>query len=378
MERKRKLKNMNKHNNRNYKMKGLSLFSCGGISEYYLADTDIEIKVANELISERCQFYNLNYPNVDMIEGDITNEEVFQRIMNSSIHEGVEFIIATPPCQTFSNAGARDMNDLRTNLISYVFRSITTLKPKYVLIENVPAFIKSKIPFEFEFMENEPPYVVRVLFEKFCETSGYHFEWKILNSKDFETPQSRKRCIILLSRKDVKVWKHPGIVTKTPLTVRQTIGHLPSIESGESTDIKWHFARKHADRHILWMRHTPTGKSAFENEIHFPQKSNGERIRGYGTTYKRIDWDSPCPTITMSSGSISSQNNVHPGRLLEDGTYSDARAMSVYELLLLNGLDDKWIHNGIDLKQEKLIRDLLGESFPPKFAYHIISSLPKN
>ena len=48
-----------------------------------------------------------------------------------------------------------------------------------------------------------------------------------------------------------------------------------------------------------------------------------------------MHWDKPAPTITMKNGSISSQNNVHPGRLLPNGTYSDARVLTVAELSIL-------------------------------------------
>jgi DNA (cytosine-5)-methyltransferase 1 len=40
----------------------------------------------------------------------------------------------------------------------------------------------------------------------------------------------------------------------------------------------------------------------------------------------------------MCNGAISSQNNVHPGRKLPNGTYSDARVLTIYELMLLTGI----------------------------------------
>ena len=57
----------------------------------------------------------------------------------------------------------------------------------------------------------------------------------------------------------------------------------------------------------LWQTHTD--KTAFENEIYFPQK-DGRKIKGYTTTYKRMEWDKPVPNINMANGSISSQNNI--------------------------------------------------------------------
>lgn len=155
-----------------------------------------------------------------------------------------------------------------------------------------------------------------------------------------------------------------GRTGKNPwVTVREAIGHLPSIEAGESSDIKWHFARKHPARQVEAMAHTPEGHSAWENKDYYPQKENGERIKAYSTTYRRIKWDEPAPTITMRNDAISSQMNVHPGRKNDDGTYSDARVLTPLELMLLSSLPADW--NIPDDTPEILIRECIGESIPP-------------
>ena len=76
----------------------------------------------------------------------------------------------------------------------------------------------------------------------------------------------------------------------------------------------------------------------------------------------------------MSSGSISSQNNVHPGRKLNNDTYSDARALTIYELMLLNSIKKDW--NIPKMATDKLLRHLFGESVPPMFMKNIILTLP--
>ena len=347
-------------------MKGLSLFACSGIAEYYLDKTAVDIVLANELLQERCDIYKHFYPDVEIIQGDI-NEEL-NNIISKSKDLHIDFIIATPPCQSFSNAGRKKIKDKRTPLFLTLINVIKEVKPKYALIENVPAFMTSKYD-----EKNE-----ETIQEKFNKELGelYIINTKILNAKDYEVPQSRKRSITLLSLKTETEWAHPKKIPNI-ITVRDVIGHLPSLESGESSEIhKWHKARNHNDNHIKWMSYTPTGKTAFLNEVHFPQK-DGRKIKGYNTTYKRIEWDSPSPTITMSSGSISSQNNVHPGtKYIKNGEtlYDNARSLTVYEIMLLTGLDDKW---DPPTTNEKLIRDIIGESVPPKFIYNIIKNLPR-
>ena len=354
-------------------MNGLSLFACGGISEYYFDEkSKVNICVANELLEKRCKFYKTVYPNNTIIQGDITDKKVYDEIIKVAKEKNVEFIIATPPCQSFSVAGKMDKNkdDLRSFLFMNVLNAIRDLKPKYILIENVVKFMNATIKQDSLIIN------IRDIIDNFCKKEGYSFDTCVLDAKDYGTPQSRKRSITLISRDDVNKWVI-NVPKKKIITVMETIGHLKSLESGEyDGEIKWHKSKKHNERHIRWIKHTPSGKSAFENEIHFPQKECGTRIKGYSTTYKRITWDKPSPTITMANGSISSQNNCHPGRDNGDGTFSDARVLTIHELVLLNGLDEYWIPNSVEYKDEKLLRDLIGESFPPKFCKSIVDTLP--
>ena len=52
-------------------LKGASLFASAGIAEYYLRETGIDICVANELLPERARLYRHQYPDTDMICGNI-------------------------------------------------------------------------------------------------------------------------------------------------------------------------------------------------------------------------------------------------------------------------------------------------------------------
>lgn len=354
------------------KIKGLSLFACSGIAEYYLNKTDVEIVLANELLQERCDIYKHFYPEAEIIQGDIDKKS--NDIISKSKELGIDFIMATPPCQSFSNAGGKNINDKRTPLFLTLIKIIKEVKPKYVLIENVPSFMTSRYNKQEEEKKEEEPEIIQDRFNKELGNS-YIITTKILNSKDYEVPQARKRSITLLSLKTEPEWKHPKKIPKL-ITVRDAIGHLPPLESGEVSEIhKWHKAKCHNDNHIKWMSHTPTGQTAFKNEVEYPQK-DGRKIKGYNTTYKRIEWDRPSPTITMSSGSISSQNNVHPGNKYEkngETLYDNARALTVYEIMLLTGLDDNW---DPPTTNEKLVRDIIGEAVPPKFLYHIIKNIP--
>lgn len=345
-------------------IRGTSLFSNIGISETYFQRNNLDIVVANELIQKRCDFFSYLYPKANMICGDITNEKIFKKIVKKHKENSCDFLIATPPCQGMSIAGKMNPKDPRNKLIIQVIEFIKETKPSNILIENVPAMLKFSI-----IVKGEPVRIVDYI-EKSLSPLGYIVNYDVLDAADYNTPQYRKRAIFLISR--LRHWKFPK--KSRHISVRETIGDLPSLESGEVSSTKYHNAKKHNCNHILWMKHTPTGKSAFENNVHYPKKDN-RKIKGYPTTYKRIEWDKPAPTITMCNGAISSQNNVHPGILKNDGTYSDARVLSILEIIRLMGLPDDWPIP--KWASDNFIRQVIGEGFPPKFAEELIKTMPR-
>ncbi len=345
-------------------IKGTSLFTNIGISETYFKDNGIDIVLANELIQKRCDFFSFLYPGSEMICGDITNEKVFKTLVEKHKEKKCDFLIATPPCQGMSVAGKMNPNDPRNTLIIQVIHFIKETRPSNIIMENVPGILK------FSILVNNRPIKIIDYIKENLEPLEYTINYNVLDAADYNTPQYRKRAIFLISK--IRKWNFPK--KSKHITVREVIGDLPSLESGETSNIKYHSAKVHNDNHILWMKHTPTGKTAFDNPVFYPQKDQ-RRIKGYSTTYKRIDWDRPAPTVTMCNGAISSQNNVHPGRLKSDGTYSDARVLSILEIIRIMGLPDDWPIPS--WASDNFIRQVIGEGFPPRFAESCIKTMPR-
>lgn len=369
------------NSNSNKKMiNGLSLFANVGVAETYLKGEGIEIKVANELLENRAKFYQHLYPDCNMICGDIHDK--FDEILQLAKENNCKFLIATPPCQGMSVAGKRDYSDTRNLLIFQVFKMIDELSPDYVLIENVPQLLNYK-------MEHEGRIITINEYINIKYSSVYHInKQKVVLAEDYSVPQHRKRAIILMSK--TGQWEYPE-KDKKWVTVRDAIGDFPSIEAeireeeyknffGNQEEKKveakkfnkWHFPPTHPWRHVEIMMHTPSGHSAFENEVYYPRRIDGKRVSGYNTTYKRMKWDEPAPTITLCNGAISSQCNVHPGRKLEDGRYSDARVLTIAELLKLSTLPLDW--NIPSWANENLIRNVIGEGIPPLLIKKIVAN----
>ena len=303
-------------------MNGCSLFANVGIAETFLETQNIKIKVANELIEKRASFYSDLYPNCNMVVGDITDKKIYQKLLTQAKKHKCEFLLITPPCQGMSVAGKMSEVDKRNYLITYAVQFIKDLKPKHVILENVPQMLTTTIKIKGKKITIKE-YLIK-------ELKSYTLNFKVIDSSDYGIPQVRKRAFVLISKNEK--WEFPKPKNKK-ISVREAIGHLPSLESGEKSKIKFHYAKTHSKRHVIPLKHTPTGKTALHNKKFYPKKPNGDKVKGFATTYKRIDWDRPAPTITMCNGSVSSQNNVHPGRLKKDGTYSDARVLTLKEIL---------------------------------------------
>lgn len=307
-------------------LNGVSLFANVGIAETYLNEIGINICVANEIDEKRAEFYHYLYPNVDMIVGDITNNEIQRVIINKCKEKNIDFLMATPPCQGMSLAGKMDPLDKRNQLIYYAIEMIKKIKPKYVLLENVPQQLKTKIRFNNNLLLI-PEYIHKELDENY-----FFAKQSLISAMDYDVPQMRKRNIFLLSRKDQKyIWEVPN--KHKIITLKDAIYDLPPVDpilkEGIEETLKifpdffskkekaenlspFHHPPTHAKKHVIAMMHTPSGCTAFDNKFYYPKKDNGERVNGHYNTYRRLAWDKPCRTITQNSGVISSLTCVHP------------------------------------------------------------------
>lgn len=375
------------------KYRVLSLFANIGVAEAYLKEIGISVPVANEVDTRRAALYKRIYPETEVICGDITNITTFNNIISASRKAKVNVIMATPPCQGMSTAGPKDEEDERNKLSLYAFEAINILKPKYAVIENVPEYISTYIKHNGS---------NRLLTDILTEQLGgeYNISVNVINTEDYEVPQSRERMIILLSEKTQKItWTIPD-KSRNKVTMRDAIGWIPSIDPFikdlDKDDFirlfpyyeerkkaalaisPWNIPPVHVYRQVLAMQHTPTGHTAFDNPIYKPVKDNGEFVRGYHNTYKRQNWDAPAYTVTMDNRKISSQGNVHPGR--PDGVdsngdqlYSDARTLTLFELMLIMSIPKDWPVPADT--QEAFLRRIIGEGIPPLFVKKLFMKL---
>ena len=163
-----------------------SLFSgIGGIDLGFI-QAGFDIVWANEMDAAACRTYRHNFPNTNLIEGDI------KRIATSDIPD-CDVLTAGFPCQPFSIAGLqKGFKDRDGNLFFEITRIIDAKRPKVVFLENVP-----------NLMEHDNGKTFLVIFNGLAQF-GYTVYYRVLASNDYgNLPQIRKRIYIVAIREDI-------------------------------------------------------------------------------------------------------------------------------------------------------------------------------
>jgi len=161
------------------------LFSGAGGSELGLKMSGLKTIVANDNDKYACETYRYNNPEVNLICGDISKEQVQKEILDSINHYKVDLVFGGPPCQGFSLAGKRLLDDPRNYLFIPFLQLLQKISPKIVIMENVPGILSMDGGIFFENISN--------LFSQI----NYRVFAKILLAANYGVPQIRRRVFIL-------------------------------------------------------------------------------------------------------------------------------------------------------------------------------------
>ena len=354
-----------------------SLFANVGIGTYYLHNQNINCAVANELLDERAEWHNYIYPEAKMVQGDITDPEVYNELVELHKQHGCKLVLASPPCQSFSKANTSKgkASDIRTPLFRTNLDFIRDTNPDYALIENVPDFLNAK-PEQLKNILGT--LTIGEYIKQELENMGYVVNIGVYSAADYGTAQDRQRAIILAAKKELGVWKFPK-KDKFRKLLFEAIGDLPSLEPGQQDPERpMHYALDLPACQIEFLKHTPTASSAWQNKKEYrPVNVDGsESCAQFKASFSRKDWNKPSNTVLTGSDSIGGMINIHPGRPLSDGTYSDCRPLSILELFRITGLPDDYPIPEKFIKNDKLIREVIGECFAPLHVARLMTTMP--
>jgi DNA (cytosine-5)-methyltransferase 1 len=168
-------------------MKSIDLFSGAGGLSCGLQQAGFQPLLANELVPQYAETYQANHPDTEVIVGDIRSVCELSLKQHLGISEGeIDLVAGGPPCQGFSiNAPIRTLDDVRNHLFKDFLRIVSSIKPKAILIENVPGIISLGRGTVVEQIHKE------------LKSMGYSVEHKILFAGHYGVPQMRFRTVFI-------------------------------------------------------------------------------------------------------------------------------------------------------------------------------------
>jgi DNA (cytosine-5)-methyltransferase 1 len=189
---------------------------CGGSSLGYSMAGYREL-LAVEWDDNAVATFRLNFPEVPVYHGDIAKLSVGECLEMTGLQPGeLDVLDGSPPCQGFSTAGKRQLDDPRNNLFMEYIRLLRGLQPKVFVAENVSGMVKGKMKLVF----------AEVLRE--LKASGYKVSARLMNAMYFHVPQSRERLIFVGVREDLGMKpSHPKAEAR-PYTVREAFENVPA------------------------------------------------------------------------------------------------------------------------------------------------------
>jgi len=193
----------------------ISTFAGGGGSSTGYMMAGYRELLAVEWDDNAVETLRLNYPHMDIYHGDIAKLTVDEVLNRTGLQPGqLDVLDGSPPCQGFSTAGKRMMDDPRNQLFREYVRLLRGLQPKVFVMENVSGMVKGKMKLVFAEILQE------------LKASGYRVSARLLNAMYFHVPQSRERMIFIGVREDLDIEpSHPKAESR-PITVRDAWGKL--------------------------------------------------------------------------------------------------------------------------------------------------------
>ena len=316
----------------------ISTFACGGGSSLGYSMAGFRELLANEWDDNAVQTFKLNFPDVPVIQGDIAKLTVEEVLNIIGLKPGeLDVFDGSPPCQGFSTAGKRVMDDPRNGLYKEYVRLLRGLQPKVFVMENVSGMVKGKMKLIFAEILRE------------LKASGYKVSARLLNAMYFNVPQSRQRMIFIGVRNDL------GIEPSHPEA--ESNGFSPKIAFDNCKDDE---IKPLPD----WLKEVAKYIDA-GNYNHISVKRAFKNIRGKtggSQSTSRLSWSRVSCTLCKSE--IVSSGIIHP-----DGE----RYLTIGEMKRISSFPDEFVLVGE--RKDKVNR--LGNSVPPLFMRSIANHIRK-
>lgn len=323
------------------KPKAIDIFSgCGGLTTG-LRKAGFSVVAGVEIEEAASRVFSLNHPKTHLWTEDIVGLSTRRIKSKLNLRVGeLDLLAGCPPCQGFSRVrtlnGGCSIEDERNELIFEFARLVRTLKPKAVMLENVPGLADDSRMHQFTAE---------------LTSLGYSAKQKILDVAEYGVPQRRRRLILLAGRNGEISFARPA---RSKKTVREAIGQLP--KSGESGD-EAHDIPELRSRKIkkLISLIPKDGGSRRDLPPRF-QLDCHKKCDGFKDVYGRMAWDDVSPTLTTGCFNPSKGRFLHP---------EENRNITMREAALLQSFPISY-KLPADLGKSALAKQI-GNALPPEF-----------
>ena len=333
----------------------LDLFcGCGGLSlGFEMAGFEVEMAIDNW--EDALVTYRHNREGVKAINADLLNLDP-KEIADQYGMSDVDVIIGGPPCQGFSVAGKRIIDDERNKLYKSFVRFVEFFQPRAFVMENVPNILSMGEG------------IIRDAIIKDFSDLGYIVSYKVLMASDYGVPQNRRRAIFVGLRD--RAFSFPEKTIEEPVTTYDALSDLPewSIEDGEEYPVV------PMSDYQKMIREGAEKLYNHQASIHTPETQRIIAMVPDGGNYKclpeemwslrkvHIAWtrmNSKRPCFTIDTGH---RHHFH---------YKYNRVPTVREAARIQSFPDKFVFLGSRTSQNKQV----GNAVPPYMAYAIAKQL---
>ncbi len=282
---------------------GAGGLSCGFVMAGYTPIASVE-NMPQAVATYKYNFVDKKGFDENVEIRDIRQKKVKENLYSSVKGKNIDVIVGGFPCQGFSMAGNRIVTDKRNTLYLDMLEIVNHLKPKVVVMENVPGLrsmlggkIEEKIINDFEKI-------------------GYKINVTILNAADYYTPQTRRRVIFIGNRIGVLNYHPKPLLTEENyITTKEAIGDLMTLKPSPLFN---HVPTKHSEDMKKRLKAVKEGSSLYEN---------------YSDSWKKCPWNKPSCTVKENHGAV----NIHPKL---------PRVLTARELARLQSFPDDFIFQG--------------------------------
>jgi len=313
---------------------------CGGLT-VGLKRAGFRVLGALDIDPLSIKTYKANHRDVTLWERDIRELDPQELLDTLGLKKGgLDLLAGCPPCQGFSTMrtlnGAVRVDDPRNDLLMEFERFVDALRPRVVMLENVPGLADDK------------------LFSVFCrrlKTLGYRGDHRILNAADYGVPQRRRRLIYLAGMGlDIPFAEKNG----RQRTVKEAIGGLP--KAGQSGDPVHDMPENRTPKVLDIIRLIPKDGGSRRDLPEEFQLECHKRCSGFKDVYGRMAWIDVAPTITSGCFNPSKGRFLHP---------EENRAITMREAALLQGFPRRYKFPITDNKSAVAL--MIGNALPPPF-----------